>query len=184
MLFSQRDETKATIESLRDEVKAMNANFKKLEAHVSIVKTVNNLLMKNTAEIEGQSWANAQYSCECLKIAGIPTSIPQQKLEEKACQIFETIGASVDKNDTDDCHRLWNKEQMIINFLQRKDCKQGLRCKTDLRSVNMSNPDLPEGTKLFVKEGFCPYNKGLWVIYKKLWNRKRIHSFFTANGIL
>ena len=84
MLFSQRDEPKATIESLRDEVKAMNANFKKLEAHVSIVKTVNNLLMKNSAEIEGQSWANAQYSCECLKIAGIPTSIPQQKLEEKS----------------------------------------------------------------------------------------------------
>ena len=73
---------------------------------------------------------------------------------------------------------------MIINFLQRKDCKQGLRCKTDLRSVNMSNPDLPEGTKLFIKEGFCPYNKGLWVIYKKLWNRKRIHSFFTPDGIL
>ena len=26
--------------------------------------------------------------------------------------------------------------------------------------------------------------KGLWVICKKLWNRKPIHSYFTANGIL
>ena len=26
--------------------------------------------------------------------------------------------------------------------------------------------------------------KGLWVIRKKMWNRKRRHSFFTANGTI
>ena len=52
MVLSQRDETKATIESLRDEVKEMNTNFKKLEADVSIVKTVNNLLTKKSVDIE------------------------------------------------------------------------------------------------------------------------------------
>ena len=41
--LSQRDETKATIESLRDEVKEMNINFEKLEADASIVKTIDNL---------------------------------------------------------------------------------------------------------------------------------------------
>ena len=48
----------------------------------------------------------------------------------------------------------------------------------------MSNLDLPEGTKMFTNESLCPYYKGLWVICKKLWNRKRIHSSFTANGII
>ena len=77
MVLSQRDETKATIESLRDEVKTMNTNFKKLEADVSIVKTVNNLLMKKSVDIERQCWANAQNSRrEYLEIAGIPLSIP------------------------------------------------------------------------------------------------------------
>ena len=38
MVLSQRDETKATIESLRDEVKKINTNFKKLDADVSIAK--------------------------------------------------------------------------------------------------------------------------------------------------
>ena len=52
MGLSHRDETKATIESLRDEMKEMNTNFKKLEAHVSIVKTVNNLLMNKLVDIE------------------------------------------------------------------------------------------------------------------------------------
>ena len=36
MVLSQMNETKATIESLRDEVKEMNTNFKTLEADVSI----------------------------------------------------------------------------------------------------------------------------------------------------
>ena len=52
MFLSQSDETKATIESLRDDVKEMNTDFKKLEADVSIAKTVNNLLMKNAVVIE------------------------------------------------------------------------------------------------------------------------------------
>ena len=51
MVLSQRDETKATIESLRDKVKEMNSNFKKLGADVSIVKTVN-LLLKKSVDIE------------------------------------------------------------------------------------------------------------------------------------
>ena len=28
----------------------------------------------------------------------------------------------------------------------------------------MNNLDLPEGTKLFINESLCPYDKGLWVL--------------------
>ena len=55
-----RDENKATIESLRDKVKEMNTDFKKLEANVSFVKTVNNILMKKSVDMEQQCWANGQ----------------------------------------------------------------------------------------------------------------------------
>ena len=79
---------------------------------------------------------------------------------------------------------LRDKERTIVKFIRRKDCKQILRCKKDLQSTNMSNLDLPEGTKLFINESLCPYYKGLWVICKKLWNRKRMRSFFTANDII
>ena len=141
---------------------------------------MNNLLIKKSVDIEQQCWANAQYSHrECLEIAGIPTSTPQQSLEEKVCQIFEAIGISDDKNDIDDCPRLRNNERKIVKFLRCKCCKQVLRCKKDLRSIiNMSHLDLPEGTKLFINESLCGDYKGLWVICKKLRNRKQIHSFF------
>ena len=108
------DETKTTIKYLGDEVKAMNSNFKKLETDVSIIKTVNNLLIKKSVEIEQQCWANAPYSCpECLKIAGIHTSILQKNLEETFCQIIQALVISVDKNDIDDSHSFREKEQKI-----------------------------------------------------------------------
>ena len=48
----------------------------------------------------------------------------------------------------------------------------------------MNNLDLQEGTKLFINKGLCPFYKGLWVICKKLPNRKRTYFGFIANGIL
>ena len=71
-------------------------------------------------------------SREYLEIAGKPTSIPQQNLEEKVCQMFEAIAVSVDKNGIGNYHRLRDKELMIVKFLRCKDCKQVLRCKKDL----------------------------------------------------
>ena len=59
MTLNQKTETKATIASSRDEVKAMNTNFKKLDADVSVVKTVSNLLTKTSVEIEWQCCTNA-----------------------------------------------------------------------------------------------------------------------------
>ena len=138
--------------------------------------------MKKSIDIERQCWANAQYSRR--EYLEIPTSVPQQNLKEKVYQILETRDELVDKNDIDNCHRLRYKERTIVKFFQPKDYKQVLQCKQDLWSVNMSNLDLPEGTKLFIKESLCTYYKGIWAICKKLWNRKQIHSFFTANDII
>ena len=59
-----------------------------------------------------------------LEITVIPTSMPQQNLEENTCQIFEAIDVSVDKNGIDDSHRLRDNEEKIVKFLRRKDCKQ------------------------------------------------------------
>ena len=107
IVLCHRDETKATINSLSDEVKATNTNFQKLKADVGIGKIISNLLTKKTVETEQQRRKNDQKSRrEWLEIAGIPTFTLQQNLEENAGQIFEAIGVSVDKNDIDYCHRL------------------------------------------------------------------------------
>ena len=87
MVLSQRNKAKATIESLRDRVKAMNTNFKKLEDDVSFVKTANNLLMKKSVEIQQQRWANTKCSHrECLRTAGTPNPYLNRALNNKSAK--------------------------------------------------------------------------------------------------
>ena len=47
MVLSQKNETKATIESLRDEVKEMNTNFKKLRLMLVLLKQLAIFLWKS-----------------------------------------------------------------------------------------------------------------------------------------
>ena len=46
MFLSQKNETKDTTESLKDKVKPINTNFKRLETNVNVAKTVNSISMK------------------------------------------------------------------------------------------------------------------------------------------
>ena len=139
MVLSQGDKTKATIESLRHEVKEMNINFEKLEADVSIVKKVNNLLMKEPVDIQQQCWVKGPVLSSRMFRNSWNTNIyTSTEPWKKFCQLFEAIGVSLDKNDIDDCQRLRDKERTIVKFLQRKDRKQVLWCKKDLKSINMS----------------------------------------------
>ena len=47
MVLSQKNETKATIESLRDEVKELNTNFKKLRLMLVLLKQLTIFLWKS-----------------------------------------------------------------------------------------------------------------------------------------
>ena len=57
-----------------------------------------------------------------------------------------------------------------------------MRVKKRLKDLNPANLSFPEGTKLYVNDSLCPYNRGLWNERKKLWNNKKIYSYFAVNG--
>ena len=89
--------------------------------------------------MERQYWANARYSRrECLEVAGIPRQVDDKNLEKKMLSIFQKIGCIIDPTFIDDCHRLGkNNDRVIIKFTRRKDWKQILKVKKDLRDLNM-----------------------------------------------
>ena len=57
-----------------------------------------------------------------------------------------------------------------------------MRVKKDLKDLDATDLDLPAGTKLYINDSLCPYYKGLWNETKKLWNKKKILSYFTVSG--
>ena len=141
------------------EMRKLNDSFAKIQAEWVVTKCVNSELCKRIVTMERQCWANAQYSRrECLEVAGIPRQVDDKNLETKVLSIFQKIGCTIDPTFIDDCHRLGkNNDRVIVKFTRRKDCKQILKVKKDLRNLDMEDLDLPRGTKIYINQSLCPY---------------------------
>ena len=63
--------------------------------------------------------------------------------------------------DIQTCHRLKDKDRKIVKFTNKKDCLRILRVKRQLKGLDPSAMDLPEGTKIFINESLRPYYRGL-----------------------
>ena len=57
-----------------------------------------------------------------------------------------------------------------------------MRVKKDLKDLDATDLDLPAGTKFCINDSLSPYYRGLWNETKKLWNKKKIFSYFTVSG--
>ena len=183
LFLKMQDQTNSTIVSLMAEMKDLSSSFKRLESDVQIVKTVNNNLIKQLENTERQCWANTQYSRrECLEVIGIPKTVESKDLEHTIYKVFNSIGFDIEEDRTEARHRLTKSDRFIVKFSQRKDCQHLMRIKKGLKDLNPTNLGFPEGTKIYVNDRLCPYYRGLWNECKKLWNNKKIYSYFTVNG--
>ena len=173
------------ITDLPKEIKDTLTYLKKLEADIAVVKTVNDRLVERVIKTERQCWENAQYSRrDTLEIVGIPNSVGNSVLEETVRGVFKKIGVEIDERDVQACHRLKEKERTIVKFVNRKDCLQILRVKKDLKSLEPTELDFPENTKIFINESLCPYYRGIWNKCKKLRAIQKIHQFYTISGLI
>ena len=183
LLLKSQEHTMGIINSLTEEMKNLNKNFKKLR---SAIKNVNNILRKQIVSVERQCWKNAQFSrCECVEVVGLPLSVADDQLENTDCRVLQYIGANEKNEKTESCHRLnKNADTTIVKFLKRKDCDQVIRAKSELKKLKPADLDLLVGTKHYINESLCLYYMGLWNQFKKLWNRSKSFSFFNVNGLV
>ena len=96
LFLKSQERTKGVINSLIEEMKNLNENFKKLESDVAVVKNVNNILCKQIVSVERHRWKNAQYSQhECVEVVELPSSIADDQLENTVCRVLQHIGANI-----------------------------------------------------------------------------------------
>ena len=76
-------------------------------------------------------------------------------------------------------HRWYNVEELSSH---RKDSRRELLNKKKLKQLKPESLNLPASVKIYINESLCPYYKKLWTKCKKLWDAKRILSFWVSNG--
>ena len=117
-----------------------------------------------------------------MEVIGIPKTVESMDLEHTLCKVFNSIGFDIGQDRIEACHRLTKSDRTIVKFSRRKDCEHLMRIKKGLKDLNPTNLTFPEGNKIYVNDSLCPYYRGLWNECKKLWNNKKIYSYFTVNG--
>ena len=79
-------------------------------------------------EVEKRLAQSEQYSRrECVEISGFPTSIPEDKVEEKFVEVLKEVGVNVTPRDLHAVHRLKKKSVVIAKFVNRKDAISALQ---------------------------------------------------------
>ena len=111
-------------------------------------------------------------------------SVRDNVLEQKVCDLIQEIGLDICDRDIQACHRLKEKGRTIVKFTNRKDCLRILRVKRQLKGLDTSVVDLPEGTKIFINESLCPYYRGIWSKCKKLMDKQKLYQYYTINGLI
>ena len=172
----------AQISTVTAEVKELSSYLKKLKVDVAIVKNVNSELVEQLVQNERLCWENAQCSRrERLELIGIPTSLKDDVLEEKVCGIFHELGIETGQRDIQAYHQI---KKTIIKLSNRKDCLQVQRAKKRLKDLDGTTLNLLKDSKIFINDSPCEYCRGLQNKCKQLNGDKRIHQFYTNNGII
>ena len=83
-------------------------------------------------------------------------------MEANISKVFDKLGVHVEQKDIQAYHRSKDNDSVIIKLSDRKDSLQVLRVKKDLKSLDPTELDFPEGTRIFINESVCVYYRGLW----------------------
>ena len=162
----------------------VKANYVKLEAELSITRTVSDTFKNRIIALERKCWGNEQYSRrECLEISGVPEETTDSQLEEKVREIFDKIDSTVKAKNIEACHWIKTKRggrRVIVKLSKRKDADRIRKNKkklksTDLSSLNVRGP-------VYINDSLCNYYKSLWSKCKRLRDGSFIHSFWVTNG--
>ena len=98
-MFLEKESMSKSISDLTSESQKLTGVVTRLESEVSILRRVNDELQKQLISTERQCWANAQYSRrECIEVAGIPSSVSDDNLENKVLKIFDKLGVPINPN--------------------------------------------------------------------------------------
>ena len=151
-------------------------------------RNVNDKPTDKLVVLQRKCHANEQYSRrECLKILGIPAEVGDKDIEKKVLEVLDAIGAPVNTDLVEDCHRIPSKgspKKVILKLSRRKDSRRVLLNKKKLKQLKPESLNLPASVKIYINESLCPCYKKLWTKCRKLWDAKQILSFWVSNSKL
>ena len=105
-------------------------------------------------------------------------------MEDQCLKILNGINEQkINKRDLEACHRLSVKNNgVVLKFVVRKDAKECLKNRSNLRDMNKESIGLPTHTKLFIDEQLSAYISQLAYMCRCLKRSNLISKHKLQNG--
>ena len=133
-----------------------------MQSELCVSRQASSKLRDQMVSLQRQCWSNCQYSRrECLEQSGLPESIKNSELEERALQLFKKLDVKVDSSNIVDCYWLPSKgpKRVIVEFSKRKDANRIRKVKKNLKGMDVSSIGIR--SPVYINDSLCKYYKML-----------------------
>ena len=120
-----------------------------------------------------------------IEINPVPEDIQETQFEESIQQTLSLTGTPVSAHDLEECHRMRQRDRVIIKFSNRKKRNDVIFKKKSLnwKSDELKNLGFPSA-KLFISDLMCHDNHQLFYRCRQLKRQSLLHSaWFFSNCI-
>ena len=156
-----------------------------LQLENSTLNMVNTMdsMNQRLIDIERKQNLSAQYGRRnCIELTGIPSSVPDQNLENEVIKIynqagFKVHGQGLSKQDIEACHRIGKKGKTIARMVNRKFAEVALYNGKNLKDINMYEH------KVYVNNSFCREFNNINYILRSCIKKKTIYRFKIKHGV-
>ena len=144
------------------------------------------LVAKRVQLLEKTVVSSMQYSRrESIEIHGLPETVKDDELEGKCLGVLEDIGCGkIDSSQVHACHRLKNRKNTIIRFVNRKVADNALHNKSKLKNINRGKYGLANDANIYINENLCRPMQFLAFKVRKAFREKIIVSYNIWKGRL
>ena len=177
------DDITSKISDLTNRFDDFLRRFEVVSSDLAIAKNCNRLLTERVVQLERNSVTNTQcHRRESVEVNPVPPSISDEELELNIFKVLSLTGHEVKPDDLQACHRLKQKESVIVKFKCRKFKRRVLVNRKNLRNKSEDLRQLKFSGKLFISESMCHENHQLAYKCRQLKNAGKIHSTWFWNN--
>lgn len=157
----------------------------KLQQQLEVSQAINKSLIRQLSKVEETAISNAQYARrDTLELHGVPASFGDgEELDGKVMDLLKDIapGAGVQPKEIQAIHRLKNRKNVIVKFVNRKTRHAVIIKKKQLSDDAVKRRHKFEGD-MWLNESMCFPVKHLYYLCKMLKQGNHIEHYSFFNG--
>ena len=163
---------------LRNEINTVGNELETLKA--------NQMITKRVEYLERIQMISQQYNRrESIELSGIPLTVNDNELEEKCVKIIQDVtGRGIPEWQVHACHRLKNRNKVIIRFVTRKIPDRALHHRKYLKDIDKTKYGLDQNTQIYFNESLCPKMNYLFYKVRCAWKDQKLNSYNLWKGRL